>query len=137
VQLAENDAPGNSAGHSQSQHASQTASENASNDPPAAHPVAAAPNHPSPANAAEAVTAAAPSPGDSFHFNDDIAGPEHSAAIDMADTGHGHASGAHEAAAAIAEIQTADLSPTEQDPTDHASVAHQHAANHVAHDLIV
>jgi VCBS repeat-containing protein len=139
VPVAEHDAtPGNSAGHSQSQHASQTASESASSAPPSeANPVAAPLNHPAPANAAEAVMAAAPNPGDSFQFKDDIAGPEHSAVVDVADTDHGHASGAHEAAAAIAEMQTAELSPTEQNPTDHASAGHHHAAGHAGHDLIV
>jgi hypothetical protein len=121
VQVAEQDAaPGNSAGHSQSQHASHSAAENASSGPPAQKEVAAASD-----------------PVDSFHFKDDIAGAQHSAALDVADADHGHASEAHEAAAAIVEIQMADLSPTEQNPADHASVGHQHAASHAAHDLIV
>jgi VCBS repeat-containing protein len=139
VQVAEHDAtPGNGAGHSQSQHASHTASQSASSAPPSeANPVAAPLNHPAPANAAEAAMAAAPSPGDSFQFKDDIAGPEHSAVVDVADTGHGHASGAHEAAAAIAEMLAAELSPTEQNPNDHASAGHQHVAGHAGHDLIV
>ena len=139
VQVAEHDAaPGNSAGHSQSQHASHTASADAGDPPTEMNPVAAAgPEHPAPGNAVEAVMAAAPGPGDSFQFKDDIAVPEHAAAVDVAETGHGHASGAHEAAAAIAEIQTADPSPTEQNPVDHANAGHQHAASHAAHDLIV
>lgn len=79
--------------------------------------------------------AAAADPGDSFPFKDDIASPGHSAAVDVADAGHGHASGHHDPAA-IAEIEPADLSLVEQSPLDSANVAHQHA-NHAVHDLIV
>jgi VCBS repeat-containing protein len=121
VQVDEHDAaPGNSAGHSQSQHASHSASESASSDPPT-----------------QTEMAAATALGDSFHFNDEIAGAQHSAAVEVADADHGHASEAHEAAAAIVEVQAADLSPTEQYPADQASAGHQHAASHAAHDLIV
>jgi hypothetical protein len=78
--------------------------------------------------------AAAPDPGDSFLFKDNIVSPEHSSPIDVADAGHGHAG--HHDPAAIAETQPADLSLVEQGPPDHASVAHQHTS-HAAHDLIV
>jgi VCBS repeat-containing protein len=136
-QLAEHGlTPGSGASHGQSQHDVHTAAASASNDPHLeSNPMAADPGHPTPAGAGQ--MASTPGLGDSFQFNNEIAGPEHSSVVEVADEDHATASTAHGGGAPRPDGPVTAISLAEQSAVDHASVVQHHAASHVPHDLIV
>jgi hypothetical protein len=81
--------------------------------------------------------ASTPGLGDSFQFNNEIAGPEHSSVVEVADEDHATASTAHGGVAPGPDGPVTAISLAEQSAVDHASVVQHHAASHVPHDLIV